>query len=160
MRASLRPGWLLLFLLSSGCGKPVDLASTLQVEEISTGWHDLGLQNGQTKLVPSITFKLKNGSDQPLPVLQANLLFRRATEDTEWGSGFVTVTGSDGLAPGATSQPLTVNSQLGYTGSEPRQQMLANSQFVDARVQLFAKYASTQWVKIGEYPVARRLLTQ
>jgi hypothetical protein len=38
--------------------------------------------------------------------------------------------------------------------------MLANSSFVDARVIVFAKYASTQWVKVGEYPVARRLLSQ
>jgi hypothetical protein len=27
-------------------------------------------------------------------------------------------------------------------------------------VQLFAKYASTQWVKIGEYPVTRTLLSK
>ena len=86
----------------SGCGKPVDLASSLQVEDVSTGWHDAGVLDGKNKLVPSITFKLKNASDQSLPVLQANALFRRATEDTEWGSGFVKVTGSDGLAPGAS----------------------------------------------------------
>jgi len=38
--------------------------------------------------------------------------------------------------------------------------MLKNAQFVDAKVQLFAKYASTQWVKVGEYPIARELLTK
>ncbi len=38
-----------------------------------------------------------------------------------------------GLRPGASSAPLTVKSQLGYTGTEPRQQMLANWLFVDAR---------------------------
>lgn len=160
MRPSLRLVWLVALLACSGCGKPVDLVSGLRVEDVSTGWLDTGMQNGQNKLVPSITFKLKNVSDQPLPVLQANVLFRRTTEDTEWGSGFVTVTSSDGLAPGATSQPLVVNSQLGYTGTEPRQQMLANSLFVDAKVQLFAKYASTQWVKVGEFPVTRRLISQ
>lgn len=160
MRAPLRLVSLLVLLAAAGCGKPVDLSSGLQVEDVTTGWLDTGMQNGQNKLVPSITFKLKNVSAEALPVLQANVLFRRATEDTEWGSGFVTITGSDGLAPGATSQPLVVNSQLGYTGSEPRQQMLANSLFVDAKVQLFAKYASTQWVKVGEFPVTRRLISQ
>jgi hypothetical protein len=146
--------------LSAGCGPTVDLAAALQVADVSTGWRDAGMVNGQNKLVPSITFTLKNNSDQPLPVLQMNVLFRRANEDTEWGSGFVTVSGSDGLAPGATSEPLTVNSGLGYTGSEPRNQMLSNSQFVDATVRLFGKYASTQWVRVGEYPVTRRLITQ
>jgi hypothetical protein len=38
--------------------------------------------------------------------------------------------------------------------------MLHNSQFVDAEVELFAKYSSTQWKRIGEYPVARRLITK
>jgi len=161
MRASFSLALLLACALPlAGCGKPVDLSAGLQVEDVSTGWLDTGMQSGQNKLVPSITFKFKNVSDQPLPVLQANVLFRRATEDAEWGSGFVTVTNSEGLAPGATSQELVVNSQLGYTGTEPRQQMLANSQFVDARVQLFAKYASTQWVKVGEFPVTRRLIAQ
>ena len=37
--------------------------------------------------------------------------------------------------------------------------MLKNSQFVDAKVDLFVKYGSTQWVKIGEYPIARQLIT-
>jgi hypothetical protein len=161
MRAPLSFAVLVACALSvAGCGKPVDLTAGLQVEDVSTGWFDTGMQAGQNKLVPSVSFKLKNVSDQPLPVLQANVVFRRANEDTEWGSGFVPVTGSEGLAPGETSKPLLVNSQLGYTGTEPRQQMLANSQFIDARVQLFAKYSSTQWVKVGEYPVDRRLLSQ
>jgi hypothetical protein len=150
----------MLGVFSASCGPTVDLSMALEVQDVSTGWLDAGLVNGQNKLVPSITFKLKNMSDESLPVLQMNVLFRRANEDTEWGSGFVTVSGSEGLAPGATSKSLTVNSQLGYTGSEPRQQMLSNSQFVDARVQLFGKYASTQWVKVGEYPVTRRLIVQ
>jgi hypothetical protein len=36
--------------------------------------------------------------------------------------------------------------------------MLKNSQFVDARVQLFAKYGSIQWVRMGEFPIKRVLL--
>jgi hypothetical protein len=145
----------------AGCDKPIDLTKALQVEEVASGWHDAGMVEGKNKLVPSITFKVKNVSDQPLSVLQMNVLFRRVTEEaTEWGSGFVTVAGSSGLKAGATSDPLTVTSQLGYTGTEARADMMKNSQFIDAKVQLFAKYASTQWVKIGEYPVTRTLLTK
>jgi hypothetical protein len=160
MRASLRLAVCLVAVVCAGCGPTVDLSTALQVVDVSSGWRDTGMVNGQNKLVPSVTFKLKNTSDQPLPVLQMNVLFRRVNEDTEWGSGFVTVAGSEGLAPGATSQPLIVHSQLGYTGTDPRQQMLTNSLFIDAKVQLFAKYASTQWVKVGEYPVTRTLLSQ
>jgi hypothetical protein len=93
--------------------------------------------------------------------LQINALFRRVTENTEWGSGFVTVVGSQGLAPGATTDPVTIKSQLGYTGSEQsRQEMLQNTHFVDAKVELFGKYGSTQWVLLGTYPITRQLLTK
>ena len=93
--------------------------------------------------------------------LQINALFRRVSENTEWGSGFLTVAGSQGLAPGATSDPITIKSQLGYTGSEQsRMEMLQNTHFVDAKVELFGKYASTQWVRLGSYPITRQLLTK
>jgi hypothetical protein len=71
------------------------------------------------------------------------------------------VAGSEGLAPGATTATLTAKSQLGYTGSEQtRLEMLANAHFVDVRVELFAKYASTQWVRVGMVPIVRTLLAK
>ena len=144
-----------------GCGPQVDLKKSLAVKIIETGWFDAGIVNGQNKLVPSVTFTLKNVSEKTLSTLQVNALFRRVTENDEWGSGFLTAAGSNGLAPGASTPPLTVKSPLGYTGSdESRQEMLQNSHFVDAKVELFAKYGSTQWTRIGSYPVERKLITK
>ena len=159
MRVSL-PVLLLAAVAASSCGPKVDLTKGLQVVDVSTGWWDAGIVNGQNKLVPEVTFKFKNVSDQPLDILQANVVFRRVTEDKEWGSSFVKIAGSEGLAAGATSESQTVRSQLGYTGTEPRQQMLSNTQFVDAKIQIFAKYENTQWQKVGEYPVPRTLITK
>jgi hypothetical protein len=150
----------LLAVLTSGCGPSIDLKNALQVQDVSTGWADLGVVNGQNKLVPSITFRLKNVSTASIGTLQANVIFRRKGEEDEWGSGFLRVAGSEGLAAGAVSQPLSVKSQLGYTGTESRQDMLANRNFIDARAQVFAKYGSTQWTLIGEFPIERRLVTE
>jgi len=72
----------------------------------------------------------------------------------------VMAAGSAGLLPGATTDTLTAKSQLGYTGVDPRQDMLKNTHFVDAKVELFAKYGSAQWVRVGEYPIARELITK
>lgn len=148
-------------LLCTACGPTVDLTKGLQVEVVTTGWYDVGIVNGQNKLVPSITFTLKNVSDQKLRTLQVNALFRRVTEPDEWGSGFITAAGSEGLAPAASTAPLTIRSLLGYTGAEQsRQEMLRNTHFVDAKVDLFAKYGSIQWVRVGQYPIKRELLTK
>jgi hypothetical protein len=154
--------FILLGLLSASaaCGPTVDLTKGLQVLDVSTGWFDAGIVNGQNKLVPVVSFKLKNLSDQTLASLHVNAVFRRVAEKDELGTAFVTAAGSQGLAPGATTATLTAKSQHGYTGTEPRQEMLRNSHFVDARVELSAKYGSTQWVRIGDYPIARQLITQ
>jgi hypothetical protein len=159
MRALVRSVSLLVFACAAACGPTVDLAQGLHVEVVDTGWFDAGIVNGQNKLVPSVTFTLKNTSNQKLATLQVNALFRRVTEKDEWGSGFVTAAGSSGLAPGTTTPPITIRSQLGYTGSDQsRQEMLANSHFVDAKVEIFAKYGAAQWTRMGEYPITRRLI--
>ena len=160
MRASL---WLVFLaaLATASCGPKVDLAKGLQVVDVSTGWWDAGVVNGQNKLVPTVSFTLKNASEQKLVSLQVNALFRRVTENDEWGSELVIAAGSSGLPAGQSTAVLTAKSPRGYTGSDQsRQEMLQNTHFVDAKVDLFAKYGSTQWTRLGTYPIARQLLAK
>jgi hypothetical protein len=161
MRAPARLLLIVLALAAAGsaCGPTIDLKQGLQIELVASGWFDAGIVDGKNKLVPTVSFKVKNTSDQRLSVLQVNALFHRVSEPDEWGSGLMTVAGSEGLAPGATSDVLTIKSQLGYTGTETRADMLKNSQFVDAKVNLFAKYGSTQWTPVAEFPIERQLIT-
>jgi hypothetical protein len=148
-----------LALAGVSCGRPVDLTKALQIEVLDTGWFDAGIVNGQNKLVPAARVTVKNNSDQKLVLLQINSLFRHGNDTEEWGSAFITAAGSEGLAPGATTSSLLLKSQNGYTGADQtRQDMLENSQFVDAKIQLFAKYGSVQWVRMGEKPIERKLL--
>ena len=148
-----------VMLAAAACGKPVDLGKNLQVIDVSTGWADAGLtEDGQNKLVPFLKFKLKNISDQSLPVLQVNAMFRPLKEDKEWGSRFQSVTGSEGLAAGATTPDITLVSDRGAKGTDPRATIMKSAYFVDARVQLSAKYGSAQWVKITEVPVTRQFV--
>ena len=53
---------LVAFVSFAGCGPAVDLTKGLQVTIVNTGWFDVGIVNGQNKLVPSISFTLKNVS--------------------------------------------------------------------------------------------------
>jgi hypothetical protein len=147
-----------LTVLDACSGPTVDLSKGLQIEVVSTGWYDAGIVNGKNRLVPQISFKVKNVSDQKLVSLQINGLFRRLTEKDEWGNAFVTAAGSAGLPAGASTSTLTLKSQLGYTGTDPRADMLQNTKFVDVKVELFAKYGSAQWTRIGDFPVDRQLI--
>ena len=148
-----------IVLLLAGC-RSREVEKDISITDIHSGWYDVGVVDGQNKLVPSISFSLKNVSDQTLSTLQVNAVFHRVSEPKdEWGTGFLTAVGSEGLPPGAATPTLTIKSQLGYKGTDPRETLLHNSQFVDAMVVILAKYGSAQWTKIGEFPIARQLIT-
>jgi len=163
MRASVRGLILVLtfVLVGSSCSGPtVDLKQGLQIDVVDTGWFDVGVVDGKNKLVPTISFTVKNISDQKLVSLQMmSSFFRVSDTSSEWGNSLLNVAGSDGLPPGATTPTLTMKSPLGYTGAEPRADMLKNGQFVDATVKLIAKYAATQWAHVREVPIERKLIT-
>ena len=150
---------LALSLASAGCGGPViDLAQNLKVVDVSTGWKDEGVVDGdKNKLVPTAQFKLQNNSAQTLKVLQVNAVFRYV--DAKWiDEHYKPVTGSEGLAPGQTSETIVVKSKFGYKGTEPRADILRNSHVIDAKVEILAKYGSQQWKRIAEYPIERKLI--
>ncbi len=128
--------------------------------DVKTGWFDAGVEDGKNKLVPTIMLTLKNTSGDHVANVQLNAVIRRVGESEEWGGAFMKVIGTEGIAPGASTKPIVLRSNLGYTGTEPRTQMLKNSQFVDAQVQVFATHGGNQWTKLGEWQIARELLTQ
>jgi hypothetical protein len=157
MRASVA---ILAAVLAAGCGQKVDLTKGLQVVDVSAGWADKGIVDGQNKIVPSISFTLKNVSDQNLVALDLNAAFHQNGETQDWDTDLVNIAGSEGLAPGATTKRFTVDSKQGYKGTETRAEMMQNSHFIDAKVDLFAKYGNTQWTRIGEFPVTRQLIVK
>ena len=150
---------LVSLLCGFGCGPGADVASNVRIQSVSSGWIDEGPVHGKKKLVPTISVTLRNASGRTLTMLQVNALFHRVGDEDEWGTGFVTAAGSEGLPPGGITA-VSVRSQLGYTGTESGREMLANSQFVDARVDLFAKYGSARWTRLGQYRISRQLLAR
>ena len=152
--------WLAATLAGACAGKPVDLKKDLEVTDVVTGWFDAGIVGGKNKLVPSISFRLKNVSSEPIASVQVMLTFRQVTDkDVEWGSAFARGIGPEGLQPGATTAPIVLRSERGYTSEAPRAQMLQHRLFVDTNVLLFGRYGAQTPVKLGEYLVKRILLT-
>ena len=153
---------LLTLTLAAACsgGGQQPITELVQPVDVKTGWFDAGVENGMNKLLPTVMLSLKNVTGSPVSNVQLNAVIRRTGETEEWGGAFVKVVGTDGIPPGGQTKPIVLRSNLGYTGIEPRAQMLKNRQFVDAHVQVFAKHGGNQWLKLGEWPIARELLTQ
>lgn len=147
-----------IVLALTGCGPTVNVTAGLKVESLASGWVPADMSPGYSKLVPAVTFQLRNVSNATLPVVQVNAIFHRGAAADEWGNAFQTAAGSSGLDAGATTSHLLLASQKGYTGSDPPADLIENSQFVDARVDLYGRYGSQAWTKLGEFPIARVLL--
>jgi hypothetical protein len=148
--------------VSLGCGASVDAVAALEPIDVVTGWYDDGIiEGGKNKLVPSVSMKLRNKSDKSLKSVQINAIFRRVGEQEMWGEYFGWAVPRDPeLAPGAVTNTLVMRSTLGYTGDQPRMQMLQNAQFVDAKVEIYLKQGSKVLAKLAEYPIQRQLITR
>jgi hypothetical protein len=145
----------------SGCvsGEP-PADKVLQVTDVVTGWLDDGIQAGQNKLVPTISFKVKNNGSGAVRYVGFNTVFKVIDDPEELGSALLKGIDGGGLAAGQTAGPFVARSQLGYTSPAPRMQMLQHSQFNAVQVELFSKHRSGGWIKIGQYKIQRQVLTK
>lgn len=145
-------------LLLASCGGNVDIKQAVQVTDVSTGWFDAGVVDGKNKLVPSVTFRLRNTSDEDLSAVSINIVFKFVDNGDDLEEIFKQ------RVPFENKQTelLTVRAQTGFTGEPPqsRADMLRNSYFRDVEAIVFARQASAQWVELNRVRVERQLLTQ
>ena len=147
--------------VSISCGASEAAVASLEPIDVVTGWFDDGIvEGGKNKLVPSVSLKLRNKSDQPIRSIQINAIFRRVGEQEMWGEYFGWAIPRQPLPAGETTNTLVMRSALGYTGEQPRMQMLQNREFIDTKVEIYLKQGSRVWAKLAEYPIQRQLLTQ
>ncbi|RPH62512.1 MAG: hypothetical protein EHM89_05435 [Acidobacteria bacterium] len=149
-----------LLALTSCRGPEVDIGKALEVTDVTTGWYDAGVENGLNKLLPTVGFRLKNVTTEPVSYVQLNAVFRLVGESEVWGGSLARAIDGDGLAPGAVTDRLELRSDLGYTSTEPRATMLTHSQFKDANVKVFAKHGGQQWAPLGEWNIDRAMLAR
>jgi hypothetical protein len=146
--------------LQVACSRTREVEKDLRVIDARTGWYDAGIVDGKNKIVPSIAFKLQNVSEEEIARVQVNAIFHRVNETEPWGEHFAPAIGSDGLATNGMTGEIVLRGNLGYTSpDQSRAQILADRRFVDVKVEVFGKHGSRTWVKMGEFPIDRKLLT-
>ena len=143
--------------MTAACSEPVDIAKAVQVDVATSGWLSAGVVDGKNKIVPSVSLTLKNVSSRTLNALQTNAVFRLVATNAEIGADFRPVSGSGDLPSTASTEKIRLKSALGYTGTDPVDELLNNSRFGDAKVEVFVKAGSGQWARVGEYPIAHQL---
>jgi hypothetical protein len=146
--------------LQVACSRSREVEKDLKIVDARTGWYDAGIVDGKNKIVPSIAFKLENVSPEEIARVQVNAIFHQGNETEPWGEHYAPAIGSDGLKASATGSEIVLRGNLGYTSpDQTRAEILADRRFVDVKVQIFGKHGSRNWVKMGEFPIERKLLT-
>ena len=145
-------------VLLVACGQPVDLKTSLQVTDLVTGWYDAGIVDTKNKLVPSITFRLKNISTSDLPYVSMNVVFRNLVMNETHEEVFkqrLPLTNNQ-------TELITIRAQNGAVGEPPqsRQEMLQNSNFQDMEAVILVRQSASQWVELHRVRVERQLITQ
>lgn len=146
--------------LSAGCNQ-VDLETSLELAEVTSGYHDAGLNDlGANKLVPSLSFRLRNVSANPVSSIDLIVYFWGVENDSprELDEIIVTGIGSDGLASQASTEPIVVRSKQGFAlEQQARSELFNHRLFRDVTAKVFLKRGG-RIVPVGEYTIERRLL--
>lgn len=144
---------------AASCGSTGDV-SQLEIRDVSSGYFDEGVVDGQNKLVPSVTFKLHNKSGEPVSSVQLNVQFVRDGDDGPSDEVLTRAIDANGLQPQQTTGPILVRSKWGYTGQQSRAEMLQHNSFRDMKARVFGRAGSAQWTQIGELPIERKVITR
>jgi hypothetical protein len=151
-----------LWLIANwGCGPEPNLADLKLVPQIS-GYYDDGIVQsgewiGQNRLLPSVTFQVKNDGKIPAEYVDITVAFWRVNDDKEHDSKLLHTIGRQPLAPGASTDSITVRSTVGYTSPATPADFFLQGSFIDFKVKVFARRAGIN-ATLGEIIVERRLL--
>jgi hypothetical protein len=144
-------------VVGGGCGLGVDLDKALTVTDVSSGWYDFGLVGGLNKMVPQVSFRLKNVASKPLNQVQLIVSFWPDGADGDLDSKNVDGIGGTSVAPGDSTDPIMVRADTGYTLEQPRNELFSHSAFKDFTAKVFAK-RDGKIVRLGEFKIERRIL--
>lgn len=147
----------LAVVVTAGCST-VDLKTQVEVVDVSSGYYDNGITAaGLNHLVPSVTFSLRNISDQEVSSIDMVVMYWAAGQDTEQDESLLRVVGGGGLPAGATTEPVVSRSRIGFTLATARADLFKHSLFKDWTAKLFLKRGG-KIVPAGEYKIDHRLL--
>ncbi len=142
---------------SSACGPEVDLAKSVELVDIKTGYYDMGIVNGKTKLVPQAILYVKNTGDRALSGFQISASYWVVGDDGMKDEMIVQHLVARDLAPGATSESVLLRANFGYTPEVSRAETFSHSGFRDFTMKVFGKVGG-RIAKLVELTVERKIL--
>jgi hypothetical protein len=140
----------------AGC-RSHDAARELLLHGIEAYWIVDSPQDGQNYISPAVRFRLKNVSAQALGSVQARARFPAPDQEEAWGSIQEQVsTWTKPLEPGQEAI-VTIRSVGRYHSPAAPEDMLRSPGFRDPSVEVFVRIGASNWARLGEGKVDRRI---
>ncbi len=142
---------------ASACGGAQDPNLFVEFTDLDGYWGVEPASAGEQYIAPMVRVNIRNKGQTDLEFVRAMATFRLAGSDDAWGSDFKFVTQGGKPLKAGQSLLLEFKSEARYHSPEPPAAMFGNSHWKDARVEIYVRLSSSQWIKMAEGPVARRV---
>lgn len=150
-----------LAFLQMKCGKTPtteELETYLEVTDMKTKWVEKYYQPWppKLKLVPAISFRVKNITDRPLRYVYFNAIFKEKGEAQNMGDDLYSAFGRKPLKPGEVSDEIFMKSNFGVEGNN-LSHFKNNPAWKPVSVKLFIKLKGSRYALLGEWDVSREI---
>lgn len=157
-RAAITAAVLALVIYWLPGARHIDLATSVRVEDVAGGWSVGTGVDGRARLLPTVSFQLRNVSTAPLASVQVNVIFHRAGDRDVWSDVVRHAISSRAVDSGIATGPIVAQAPVGYTGDDDTRSLLKHPQFVDSSVSIYARHGAEHWTYLGEYPLPREIV--
>jgi hypothetical protein len=148
-----------LMLFMAGCRAPSDaeIKSTIEVLNVETKWVMKEYRqwpNPILKIVPSVTFNVKNNSQEPLKYVNFNAIFKYKFDPETRGDCFLAAIGREPIQPSSLSSAIFMRSNYGVQASNLQAIKTSPEWGKPWAVKLFVQWKGSHPVQLGEWPVS------
>jgi hypothetical protein len=158
MPSSLRRAMVAMVVVAAagGCSSH-DPEKELAVSGVETYWIVDSPQQGQNYVSPAVRFHLKNVSAKTIGSIQARARFPAPDQREAWGSIQEQVSTWSRPLEAGKEAIVTVRSAGRYHAAADPQDILRSPAFKDPRVEVYVRIGSSNWAKMAEATVERRI---
>jgi hypothetical protein len=134
-----------------------ELQASIEVIDVETKWVDKEYHPWPPKLilVPAISFKVKNLTDEPLRYVNFNAVFRIKDTYENIGDNYLSAIRNDPISPGEESDEILLKSNFGIEGKSLAS-FKNNPEWKIFTVILFA-HSRGRTVELGSWDVSRTI---
>lgn len=137
---------------------PEELEGAIEITDVETKWTEKYYQPWPPRLilVPTLSFRVQNNSDEPVNYINFNAIFRFKDDNENLGDAFMAGIRKVPVNPGEKSDVITLRCNFGMDGKSVND-FKTNPGWRAATVKLFARSKGSQYVSLGEWDVSRKI---